>query len=380
MRRAGRVCAVLLAGAALAGAGLASAAGGSADDPLISLSYLTDTFLPGAVAQAGDRMDAKTKQTYDAALSALTSAYQADLAAGQSGGGGLADGRYKQGDAIRLSSGSGAMLLAGSAKLSFSGGAVVDVTAGTTAASGQAMTAVHRYLAAEGNGAVVTVTSETAVLEVEGDTSATLSSSTDYNALAAALQKMGLFSGTGTAYGSGYDLEKAPTRIEGLIMFLRLMGEEQAAAAYTGACPFADVPEWAQKYAAYAAQKGYTAGVGPAAAGGQAFAPARTVGAAEYMTFLLRALGYTDSGDAPDFTWQTALPKAAGWGVITSGEYATLTDSTFRRAHVAYLSYFGLDAPCRGGNTLLAALSASGALDGDQVGVVRNSVKVSRIV
>lgn len=55
---------------------------------------------------------------------------------------------------------------------------------------------------------------------------------------------MGLFQGSGTAYGSGYDLERVPTRIEGLVLFLRLIGEEKAALAYGGENPFTDVPAW----------------------------------------------------------------------------------------------------------------------------------------
>ena len=126
-------------------------------------------------------------------------------------------------------------------------------------------------------------------------------------------------------------------------------------------------------------EKGYAAGVGPTAEGKPAFGPERTIGAGEYLTFLLRALGYRDSGSNPDFTWQTVLPRARELGVITPGEYTLLSSSTFLRAHVAYLSYFGLDATCKEGGTLLESLSASGALDGEQVKAIRSQVTVSRI-
>ena len=74
---------------------------------------------------------------------------------------------------------------------------------------------------------------------------------------------MGLFQGTGTAYGCGYDLEVAPTRVVGLVMFLRLIGEEGAALACTQGNPFADTPAWCDRYVAYAYAKGYTKGVAP---------------------------------------------------------------------------------------------------------------------
>ena len=117
--------------------------------------------------------------------------------------------------------------------------AVVDVTAGQTAASGSALAVRHRYLAGENTTASVTITSDTAVLSVEGYYSVASGSGVDYNALADALFEMGLFQGSGTAYGSGYDLEVPSTRIMGVVMFLRLIGEEQAALSSTAANPFA---------------------------------------------------------------------------------------------------------------------------------------------
>lgn len=373
-----RALAWILAAAALLGGGLACAAGGASGESLISLSYLNGTYVPNTVAQAGDRVNSATGATYRSVLSSLEQKHRETMAA-LGGSTGLRDGRYKQGDALALSSGSTVMLLAGRAVATYSSGAVVDVTAGTVLPSGSALPAMHRCMAAEGNGAVLSVTSETAVLTTEGSASLSPSAATDYNALARALQQMGMFSGTGTAYGSGYDLEKIPTRIEGLIMFLRLIGEERAAQAYTGACPFVDVPDWCRKYVGYAYSRGYAAGVGPTAGGQPAFGPERTIGAGEYVTFLLRALGYRDSGDAPDFTWQNVLPRAAELGVITPGEYTLLTGGRFLRAHVAYLSYFGLDAACKTGGSLLSVLSASGALDGAAVSAVRSGVTVERI-
>ena len=355
--------AVLLTGLSLAAA---------ADDPLVPLSYLNGTYSQSLLSQAQQRIDTSTQAVYDRVVQNT----------GTSGGSsGLADDRYKLGDAITLSTGSGVMLLSGQASIRFASGAVVDVTAGTTVTSGSALTTRHRYLAAENTTAVLSVTSDTAVVSLEGKTSLSASTSTDYNALADALAQMGLFAGTGTAYGSGYDLEVAPTRVEGVIMFLRLIGEEKAAQSFTGACPFSDVPDWAQRYVAYAYAKGYTAGVGPDAAGNPVFGTQRLIGAPEYVTFLLRALGYTDTGASPDFTWQTALSKAAESGVLTQGEAQYFGGSaSFLRAQVAYLSYFALDARMADGSATLAErLIASGALDKTTVDQARGAVTVARI-
>ena len=224
----------------------------------------------------------------------------------------------------------------------------------------------------------MTITSDTAVLAPQGFYSVVKSSATDYNELANALKEMGLFKGGDTAYGDGLMLENAPTRIEGLIMFLRLLGEEEAALATTDACPFVDVPEWCRSYVTYAYAKGYTRGVG-ADSEELYFAPYVTITAGEYMTFVLRALGYRDSGDSPDFQWDSALLRSLELGCITDGEYKLLVEESFLRAQVAYVSYYALDAGMKSGGTLLSHLTAAGTLDAAKVKAVRDSVVTERI-
>lgn len=377
-----KALAVLLIGTALLGCGAVYATGGSAVDPLVTLDYLNRTYLPSIISQAGDRISAKTQEIYNSALTQLQNKhgeYLARLGSGDSSDAGRSDERYKRGDAISLPTGSVALLLAGRATVSYTTGAVVDVTEGKTVPSGTTISVMHRYLAGENTTAVVSITSETAVLSLEGAVSLSPSATTDYNALADALKQMGMFSGTGTAYGQGYDLEKTPTRVEGLIMFLRLIGEEKAAQAYTGIAPFVDLPDWCSHYVAYAYSKGYAAGVGLNAQGKAVFAPLRPIGAGEYLTFVMRALGYRDSGDVLDFTWQNVLTRAKELGVITAGEFNMLNDSGFLRAHVAYLSYFALDAQRKEGGTLLTYLGKSGALDSAAVNAVRSQVTVKRL-
>ena len=98
------------------------------------------------------------------------------------------------------------------------------------------------------------------------------------------------------------------------------------------------------------------------------------------MTFLLRALGYQDSGETPDFTWNTALRRAVELGVLTDGEEDMLTRDPFLRAQVVYLSYFALDAPCKDGTgTLQERLTAAGILDSAVVSVIRSNVAVDRL-
>lgn len=361
-----RLAAIFLAGLIAMGGAAALAAGGSAADPLVTQGYLTGTYVPATVTMAAGRMDTALTGAYDGAAARLKA--QADLylarAGALAGGAGYApsfvERRFKRGDVLTVDTGSQLLLLAGSAVLSYDRGTAVDVTAGSAVPAGTAMAARHRYLAAEGTLCRATVTSDTAVLSLQGYYALTSSGEVDYNELAAALRTMGLFRGTGTAYGDGYDLELTPTRIEGLVLFLRLIGEEKAALAYTGANPFPDVPEWARQYTAYAYAKGYTKGVDGER---MLFGTANTISSGEYLTFLLRALGYQDGGAAPDFTWDTALDRAAALGVITAGE-RSLLDGTkpFLRAQTAYLSYYALSANRRAGGTLRSALVSAGAM------------------
>lgn len=378
-----RVLVILLTVAVLAGGVAVYAAGTLDGTSLITKSYLTNTYIPDVEKKVTQRIAESTESVYQAALSALNQKHSAYLA--QAGGGtgsyaaALTDLRFKEGDVITFSAGSGGMLLAGSASLSVTGNAVVDVTAGQTAQTGGALTLRHRYLAGESTTASVTITSDTAVLSVEGYYSVTPSANVDYNALADALFDLGLFQGSGTAYGKGYDLEVPSTRIMGVVMFLRLIGEEEAALSSTAVNPFVDTPAWCDRYVAYAFEKGYTNGVGESASGELYFAPDRAISAEEYMTLILRALGYTDSGSAPDFTWNTAISKSVSLGILSSGEQAMLAQGDFLRAQVVYLSYFSLSAPQKGGGILLDRTAAGSGVDRSWFEQIMSAVTVPRL-
>ncbi len=72
------------------------------------------------------------------------------------------------------------------------------------------------------------------------------------------LNALGLFLGT----GSGYDLGGSATRLHGIIMLTRMLGEEDAALSFDGPCPFSDVAAGKPSaYTGYAFAQGYTTGV-----------------------------------------------------------------------------------------------------------------------
>lgn len=377
-----RVIAVVAASAATLCTAVTIAVGGTAGDPMLSKSYIDGAYTVQTISKAEEKITLHHDTLYQSAEETLKAKNEDYLTRGGlvTGDGtyqvAFSDLRVKEGDTVRIETGSGFLLLAGDVELSCTGNKTIDISNGWEKGSG-ALTAGRRYLVVEDTVAVLTVTSPTAVLSLEGYYTLTESSATDYNALADGLKALGLFKGSDTGYGFGYDLEAKPTRIQALIMFLRLIGEEQAALSTTAACPFTDVPAWCQPYVAYAYEQGLTKGVDDAA---MLFGTADYVTAGQYVTFILRALGYQDSGDTPDFTWDTALKRGMDLGILTAGEYKMLVEEPFLRAQVAYLSYFALDHTYKDrAETLQTQLTTSGVLDAADVAAVRGGIEVSRL-
>ncbi len=155
---------------------------------------------------------------------------------------------------------------------------------------------------------------------------------------------LGLFSGTGTdAAGKPvFDLDRAPTRAEAVTMLVRLLGKSDAALAGAWTTPFTDVADWAKPYVGFAYANGLTAGTSATTFGG-----GDTVSAAQYLTFVLRALGYASG---TDFQWDRAWELTDRLGV-TDGRYGDGT--AFTRGDAAIVSRRALDTAVKGGTLTL---------------------------
>lgn len=175
----------------------------------------------------------------------------------------------------------------------------------------------------------------------------------DYDNAAKDLEDLGLFKGT----LSGYELDRAPTRTEAAVMLVRLLGAEADAEAQladgTISHPFTDVPSWADSYVAWLYSNELTNGV-----------TSTTYGAADecsakmYCTFVLRALGYSDSQNA-DFSYETAEEFAQGKGIFNT----LLSGDSFLRDDAVAISYQALASEMKSGSeTLLEHLVAEGAV------------------
>ena len=177
-----------------------------------------------------------------------------------------------------------------------------------------------------------------------------------YTDLADALNKMGLF----LCSGNGYELDRVSRRAAGLIMLLRLLGEEAAALELTEVThPFTDVFSWADAHVSYAYANGLTNGTSATE-----YSSMMLIEPEQYMTFLLRALGYSDSGDTPDFFYKTAIDSAVEFGVISAAEAEMLTATPLYRDKMVYISYYGLFAKLKGtSTTLIESLIEKGVVD-----------------
>ena len=81
----------------------------------------------------------------------------------------------------------------------------------------------------------------------------------------------------------------------------------------------------------------------------------------QYVTFVLRSLGYSET--AGDFKYQSAVSDAVRLGVIPQSFANELNGVEFKRDHVMRISYLALVAKVKGTNsTLLQTLVTKGVV------------------
>lgn len=341
-----------------------SLAAADREDPLASLSYLTGAFTKQVEAEVEERLD----ESDEALLAQLQQTGEIPVNIAPT----WVEKRMKQEDILLGSTGTGVLLLSGSVTVRYASGAVVDVTTGTVLASGAALEKQHRYLVAEETSASFIVASPTAVIDYQGSYTFQDSSLPDYNAMARALCQLNMFRGTTIGYGEGFELEEPTTRIQALIMFIRVLGEEEEALAWTGNIPFKDVLDWAKPYVGYAYEKGYTNGTGPTT-----FSPDMAATANHYTEFVLRAMGYSSTAN---IDLSDTLIRAYETGVLTEGEVGKLGSlDTFLRAELVYISYYALHAELPNGDTLAERLQDKGVFTASAWKEARKSITTGRL-
>ena len=156
---------------------------------------------------------------------------------------------------------------------------------------------------------------------------------------AEALKALGLFYGVSD---TEFDLDRAPSRVETLVLLVRVLGAETQAATGRYSHPFTDVPKWADGYVAYAYENGLTKGVSDTEFGGG------TSAGYFYLTFVLRALGYSDADG--DFAWNDPYDLARRVGILDEN----VDTENFLRADCVRVSYLALGAKLKSGERTLA--------------------------
>ena len=190
-------------------------------------------------------------------------------------------------------------------------------------------------------------------------------SKTDVNT-ADALNELGLFLGK----GNGYALEKGLTRAEGVTLLVRMIGMEKTAENGVYKNKFTDVPEWAEGYIGYAFEQGITNGTSEAK-----FSPNKDMTDYMFLTLVLRALGYSDKGDAPLFVWNDPYALSYKLNLIGSAK----ADADFTRADAISIFWNALDTKLYDSETTLAdRLISQGVFTADELSEAREIQKNGR--
>ncbi len=158
-----------------------------------------------------------------------------------------------------------------------------------------------------------------------------------FDSCADSLENMGLFKGSGT----GFELDRAPTRAEAATMLVRLLGKEEEARKLTYTAPFSDLKGWEKPYIQYLYENGLTNGTTAVT-----FSPNLNCSSQMFAAFLLRTLGYTDK----EFQYSDAIKFAENIGLYSA---ETVDNKNFLRDHMVAASYTALSLFKNGEDSVL---------------------------
>jgi len=356
------------------------AGAGTTADPLISESYIVSVFIPRIKKLTSDTYDsavnAKINNGFSKATGKIDSLPDRILERSESMNydtyRALVNKGYffssKKNEVITLNKGERAIFCVGTS-FTLCGGAallvgdalaeVIDVTDGKEAQVGFGAVLRHEYVLAGGSLTGLAATADKTTLSVSGGYQIIRAYKPSYTTIADQLSEIGIFKGSNL----GYELGRSATRLE------------DDALAFTGTHPFKDVPFWAgdtaNKYVAYGYTKGYTNGISTTL-----FGPYNAVTAEQFMTFVLRALGYKDN---TDFVWKQALDYSVKMGMLTRAEADNSLRWGFYRDHIVCYSYYALNSIKKGTSvTILQSLVSSGDVSSAKAAEILEKIKASR--
>lgn len=347
------IAALVLAAGILGTAGAALAAAGSSGDPLVTRSYLTETYVPQAEQAMLQRAQEDTASIRQAALDrleTLTRGYLEQAGGGEEEAETFQRATLSRGDRVVLATGASLWIEMGQSAATVTSGTLIDVTAGETAPASGALTAGHRYLAAENTICDVAVLTDAAVLSVQGayridrggaaQTPFTDLANTDwYYTCVRFVYERGLFQGENA---TTFAPRATMTRAMLATVLCRLAGAQNTAPD----AGFSDVPDtWYTAAVNWAAQVGVVTGNGDGT-----FSPEASVTREQMAAMLYRYAdsylgldasaagdlsGYPDANQVSSWA-QEAMSWAVGAKIITGTDAGTLAPTgTASRAEVA---------------------------------------------
>ena len=327
-------------------------------DSLITLSYLQSWFVSQAQEAGETAANGLLEETYDEAKDSL-SQVQKDAIAQLTGkaesgsySGTLQSRDWSEGDAVELYTGSGALMLSGTATVAHDG-AFIDVTEGKEVASGGRLTAGHRYLVGEDTLARITVESGAAQMGVQGayiyeDGGVKATPFYDVCRLdwfhdpVAYVYENELFSGMDEHHFGPYAVMNRAMLMTVLYKMAGAPKNEMNAATIQ----FDDVPgnAWYAPYVRWGAEQGITAGTGS-----NCFSPEQQVTRQQVAVLLYSFAGNylgLELAEGADLSGYKDLDQASSWalealawaveeGVISSSTAGSLTLSPLKSANRA---------------------------------------------
>ncbi len=177
---------------------------------------------------------------------------------------------------------------------------------------------------------------------------------TDYGC-AVGLYNLGLAQGYDST-GTNFGLTDKMTRIQTVVQVIRFLGKEAEVKAGNFTHPFTDVPAWANNYVGYAYANNITAG-----RSATKFDTDGVVDEMQFLTFMLRAIGYKDAEG--DFVWNNPFALAKKIGMSDSDSAA----ATFVRGDAFRISWNALYATAKNGNAVYTNLINAGVFTNDSL-------------
>lgn len=185
-----------------------------------------------------------------------------------------------------------------------------------------------------------------------------------YGFAAEELWERGLFLGS----NGSFNLDQPLTRVEGVTMIVRLLGKDAEAKSKSYPHPFSDVPDWADPYVGFCYNNNISKGISSTE-----FGSTQKMSAVQYLTLVLRALGYQD-GEGLDFIWNKSPDKALEIGLIGEPCHTQYTTTDlFLRDNAAVIAFNALSLKMKGSEkTLESTITMPGRPDGQMPVYARN--------